>query len=177
LRRSRCSRGPKAHPEGYAIVNEEDFTKSEEELERENRKVLPDALAIKGLGQFERFKAANAFRQLIEHWHVSDFHISAARGRKDASDDSEHLSESGHEIRKLAARCEKIAGSRAIGHHLSLDNERSPTFRHLVSGIRRMAAALDAPIGIGVFNGSALAQGAVAPRWGCFTAGHVPCSH
>jgi predicted ATPase len=91
-----------ARGEGYAIVNEEDFTKSEEELERETQKVSPDALAIKGLGQFERFKAANAFRQLIEHWHVSDFHISAARGRKDASGDSEHLSESGDNLPLVA---------------------------------------------------------------------------
>ena len=88
--------------EGYAIVNEEDFTRSEEELERETQKVSPDALAIKGLGQFERFKAANAFRQLIEHWHVSDFHISASRGRKDASGDSEHLSESGDNLPLVA---------------------------------------------------------------------------
>ncbi len=88
--------------EGYAILNEEDFTKSEEELQRETQKVSPDALAIKGLGQFERFKAANAFRQLIEHWHVSDFHISAARGRKDASGDSEHLSESGENLPLVA---------------------------------------------------------------------------
>lgn len=88
--------------EGYAIVNEEDFTKVEEELERETQKVSPDTLAIKGLGQFERFKAANAFRQLIENWHVSDFHISAARGRKDAVGDSEHLSESGDNLPLVA---------------------------------------------------------------------------
>ena len=71
-------------------------------MERETQKVSPDALAIKGLGQFERFKAANAFRQLIEHWYVSDFHISAARGRKDASGDSEHLSESGDNLPLVA---------------------------------------------------------------------------
>lgn len=88
--------------EGYAVVNEEDFTKVEEELERETQKVSPDTLAIKGLGQFERFKAANAFRQLIENWHVSDFHISSARGRKDAAGDSEHLSESGDNLPLVA---------------------------------------------------------------------------
>ncbi len=88
--------------EGYAIVNEEDFTKVEEELERETQKVSPDTLAIKGLGQFERFKAANAFRQLIENWHVSDFHISAARGRKDAGGESDHLSESGDNLPLVA---------------------------------------------------------------------------
>ena len=88
--------------EGYAITNEEDFNKSDEELTRENQRVAPDTLAIKGLGQFERFKAANAFRQLIELWHVSDFHISAARGRKDVSGESEHLSESGDNLPRVA---------------------------------------------------------------------------
>ena len=42
--------------EGYAINNEEDFNKADETLERENQKVAPDTLAIKGLGQFERLK-------------------------------------------------------------------------------------------------------------------------
>jgi predicted ATPase len=88
--------------EGYAITNEEDFQKPDEELERENQKVSPDTLAIKGLGQFERFKAANAFRQLIENWHVSDFHINAARGRKDASGDTEHLTETGENLPLVA---------------------------------------------------------------------------
>jgi predicted ATPase len=88
--------------EGFAITNEEDFSKSEEELDREFQKVAPDTLAIKGLGQFERFKAATAFRQLIESWHVSDFHISAARGRKEAAGESEHLSESGDNLPLVA---------------------------------------------------------------------------
>lgn len=88
--------------EGYAITNEEDFKKSDEELDREYQKVSSDTLAIKGLGQFERFKAANAFRQLIENWHVSDFHINAARGRKDAAGDTEHLSETGENLPLVA---------------------------------------------------------------------------
>ncbi|MGR4875999.1 AAA family ATPase [Pseudoxanthomonas sp. LARHCG66] len=88
--------------EGYAITNEEDFNKSDEELERESQRVSSDTLAIKGLGQFERFKAANAFRQLIESWHVSDFHINMARGRKEASGDSEHLSETGDNLPRVA---------------------------------------------------------------------------
>jgi predicted ATPase len=90
--------------EGYAIINEENFNQPDEELTRENQKVSPDTLAIKGLGQFERFKAANAFRQLIESWHVSDFHISAARGRKEASGESEHLSETGDNLPLVAQR-------------------------------------------------------------------------
>lgn len=88
---------------GYAITNEEDFNKSDEELEREPQTLnSPDILAVKGLGQFGRFKAANAFRQLIESWHVSDFHISAARGRKEAAGNSEHLSESGDNLPLVA---------------------------------------------------------------------------
>ena len=89
---------------GYAITNEEDFKKEDAELTRENQKVSPDTLAIKGLGQFERFKAANAFRLLIESWHVSDFHISAARGRKEASGEAEHLSETGDNLPLVAQR-------------------------------------------------------------------------
>ncbi len=91
-----------ANGEGYAITNEEDFQKPDEDLEREPQKVSPETLAIKGLGQFDRFKAANAFRQLIESWHVSDFHISAARGRKEASGESEHLSETGENLPLVA---------------------------------------------------------------------------
>ena len=88
---------------GYAITNEEDFNKPDEELDRETQTLnSPDVLAVKGLGQFERFKAANAFRQLIESWHVSDFHISAARGRKDAAGSSEHLSETGDNLPLVA---------------------------------------------------------------------------
>ncbi len=91
-----------ANGEGYAITNEEDFSKSDEDLDRETQRVAADTLAIKGLGQFERFKAANAFRRLIENWHVSDFHISAARGRKDAAGETEHLSESGDNLPLVA---------------------------------------------------------------------------
>lgn len=88
---------------GYAITNEEDFNEPDEELTRENQTLdAPDILAIKGLGQFERFKAANAFRRLIESWHVSDFHIEAARGRKEAAGESEHLSETGDNLPRVA---------------------------------------------------------------------------
>jgi len=91
-----------ASGEGYAITNEEDFQKADEDLTREDQRVAQDTLAIKGLGQFERFKAANAFRQLIESWHVSDFHINAARGRKEAAGDSEHLSKTGDNLPRVS---------------------------------------------------------------------------
>ncbi len=87
---------------GYAITNEEDFQKTEEELTKEEQSLdSPDMLAIKGLGQFQRFKAANAFRGLIENWHVSDFHITAARQRIEAGV-AEHLSISGDNLALVA---------------------------------------------------------------------------
>ena len=91
-----------AHGSGYAITNEEDFNRPDEELEREEQKLAPDVLAIKGLGQFERFKAASAFRHLIENWHVSDFHINLARGSKDAVGYDEHLSVTGDNLQLVA---------------------------------------------------------------------------
>ncbi|MES2771184.1 MAG: AAA family ATPase [Pseudomonadota bacterium] len=109
--RLRYKRGPHGHPfhfldfkngEGYAITNEEDFNKADQDLTRELQKISPDTLAIKGLGQFERFKAANAFRQLIESWHVSDFHIDSARQPNKATGSSEHLSASGDNLYRVA---------------------------------------------------------------------------
>ena len=75
-----------ANGEGKAVTNEEDFTKTDEELHKEEQTLgSKDILAVKGLGQFERFKAAAALRDLIENWHVSDFHINMARGAKEAA--------------------------------------------------------------------------------------------
>jgi predicted ATPase len=92
-----------SHGKGSAVTNEEDFDKSEEDLEREEQVLnSPDILAIKGIGQFQRFKAANAFRQFIENWNVSDFHIDQARGSKDIAGVSEHLNPSGDNL-QLAA--------------------------------------------------------------------------
>ena len=88
---------------GFAITNEEDFHKPDEDLDREEQVLeSADILAIKGLGQFQRFKAASALRQLLENWHVSDFHISAARGRKEATGVMEHLSETGENLPRVA---------------------------------------------------------------------------
>ena len=90
--------------EGYAISNEEDFSKPDSELDKERQSLdSSDILAIKGLGQFQRFKAASAFRNLIENWHVSDFHIMAARQRAEVGV-AEHLSESGDNLPLVVQR-------------------------------------------------------------------------
>lgn len=87
---------------GYAITNEEDFSKKDTELDREEQTLASsDTLAIKGLGQFERFKAAQAFKTLIEYWHISNFHINDARGVKD-DEDARHLSASGDNLPSVA---------------------------------------------------------------------------
>jgi predicted ATPase len=87
---------------GMVVTNEKDFDEPDRELLREEQKLdSPDILAIKGLGQFEQFKAASEFRRLIENWHISDFHITSARGVKD-EDASIHLSSSGDNLASVA---------------------------------------------------------------------------
>ncbi len=107
----RYKRGPYGSPyrfldfskgSGYAISNEEDFDKKDEDLNRDNQKLgSPDILAIKGLGQFDKFKAANAFRSFIENWHVSDFHIADARPSQETGY-AEHLSTTGENLSLVA---------------------------------------------------------------------------
>lgn len=87
---------------GYSITNEEDFSKSDEQLNREEQQLdSPDILAVKGLGQFERFKAASAFRLMIENWHISDFHVSEARASQEDGF-AEHLSTRGDNLPLVA---------------------------------------------------------------------------
>jgi predicted ATPase len=88
---------------GRAVNNEEDFSKPETELETEDQIIAPDTLAISSLGQLGRFKAAKAFRDLISNWHVSDFHISDARGKKQ-QEEGIHLSSSGDNLPSVAYR-------------------------------------------------------------------------
>jgi len=115
--------------QGYAISNEENFNKPDEELTREEQALdAPDILAIKGLGQFSRFKAASAFRQLIENWHVSDFHINLARGSKDAAGYDEHLSESGDNL-QLVAR--------------NLHDNHAKVFKKIISTMKRRVPGID----------------------------------
>ena len=57
--------------------------------------------------------------------------------------DPDRLGSPSMELKALTKnRYEKREGSARIGQHLALDNTRSPSFRHLVAGIRRLVAAL-----------------------------------
>ena len=61
----------------------------------------PSILAIKGLGQFRDFRIVSEFRNLIENWYISDFHIADARPSVDAGY-AEHLSARGDNVALVA---------------------------------------------------------------------------
>lgn len=83
---------------GIAVTNELEGVKDIKDLNREEQALkAQDILAIKGLAQFERFPAVVALGNLIENWHISDFHISAARPERDAGY-AEHLSREGENL-------------------------------------------------------------------------------
>jgi predicted ATPase len=84
--------------EGTAVTNELDAVEDEQALKRETQSLKsPDILAIKGLAQFARFPAAVALGELVERWHLSDFHISRARPEQEANY-AEHLSREGENL-------------------------------------------------------------------------------
>ncbi|MEZ7892934.1 MAG: AAA family ATPase [Candidatus Wallbacteria bacterium] len=83
---------------GEAVINELDEVKSESLLKRNEQNLKsPDILAIKGLSQFEQFPIIKALGELIENWHISDFHISMARPEREFSY-AEHLSTEGENL-------------------------------------------------------------------------------
>lgn len=83
---------------GTAVTNEQDYGQQGAKEQREPQVLNePDILAVKGLGQFQRFAAVSEFRKLIENWHVSDFHISDARSSQEAGL-AQHLSSRGDNL-------------------------------------------------------------------------------
>ena len=87
---------------GKAITNEEDYGTEHTEAKREEQFLdSPDILALKGLGQFQRFRVVSDFRRLIENWHISDFHIAEARPSQEEGI-AEHLSSRGDNLPLVA---------------------------------------------------------------------------
>lgn len=83
---------------GSAVTNEVEKISDEKDLAREEQTLKsPDILAIKGLAQFEKFPAVKALGNLIENWHISDFHINKARPEQEAGY-AEHLSREGENL-------------------------------------------------------------------------------
>ena len=87
--------------EGSAITNEDEYGKKDVEAIRDIQKVSnPDILAIKGLGQFERFKAISSFRAMLERWYISNFKIEYGRNISDTGI-STHLSVNGNNLAQV----------------------------------------------------------------------------
>lgn len=83
---------------GTAVTNELDSVADVKDLNREEQTLKSsDILAVKGLAQFARFPAVMTLGNLIENWHVSDFHINKARTEQGAGY-AEHLSSEGENL-------------------------------------------------------------------------------
>lgn len=118
---------------GAAVVNEEDYGSPDAEMKREEQELeSADILAIKGLGQFQRFKVVSAFRRMIEDWHVSDFHISDARPSQEAGY-AEHLSSTGENLALVAQYMYE--------HHRSSFDEVLQKMSRRVPGVTEVKAA------------------------------------
>lgn len=119
---------------GSAITNENTYSENVQEfIENREQQSLdsPDILAIKGLGQFQKFQAISAFRRLLDSWYVSNFQIQEARSIQDIAV-SEHLSPSGHNLAQV---------TRFIWeNHRDTFNEILEKFKKRVPGVENVIA-------------------------------------
>lgn len=117
---------------GTAVTNELESVNDIKDLIREEQVLKSsDILAIKGLAQFERFPAVVALGNLIENWHVSDFHISKARPEQDAGFAS-HLSREGENLALVIQYLYK--------DHRKTFDKILETLKHRVPGISDVVA-------------------------------------
>ena len=87
---------------GKAITNESAYGQKGAVEQREEYELDdPSVLAIKGLGQFREFRVVAEFRNMIENWHISNFHIDDARPSAEAGY-AEHLSTRGDNVAQVA---------------------------------------------------------------------------
>ncbi len=118
--------------EGWAVTNELANVKDESQLVRDQQKLKsPDILAVKGLSQFEKFPAVVALGNLIEHWHLSDFHINMARPEP-IGGYAEHLSSEGENIALVIEFLYK--------KHRSIFNDITKKLADRIPGIKNVEA-------------------------------------
>jgi len=87
---------------GEAITNEGALKENIEDAAREEFNLAsPDILAIKSLGQMQKFSAAVEFRKFLEDWFVSDFQIDKMRSTQDIAY-NESLNRKGDNIANVA---------------------------------------------------------------------------
>jgi predicted ATPase len=90
---------------GSAIKNEQDYDQSagKAKKEREEQPLgAEDILALKGLGQFERYKTIKSFRTLLEQWLVSNLQNEEMRKINEVGADQQ-LSLSGNNLAQVAS--------------------------------------------------------------------------
>lgn len=79
------------------------------------------------LADLQAVEHALEMKGLVRHQHTRKFRTP------------DRLGSPNRELKSLTGnRYEKVAGSRAIGQHLLLDNTRSPSFYHLITAIQRL---------------------------------------
>jgi predicted ATPase len=90
---------------GSAIKNEGDYYKrhwAAQESREDQPLGAEDILALKGLGQFERYKTIKSFRTLLEQWLVSNLQNEEMRKINDVGADRQ-LSSSGNNLAQVAS--------------------------------------------------------------------------
>jgi len=117
---------------GSAITNE--AAHGQEGIKEQRKEYVlddPSVLAIKGLGQFREFRVVSKFRNMIENWHISDFHISKARPSTEAGY-AEHLSTQGENVAQVARYI--------FEHHRERFNQVLEAMRRRVPGVTHVEA-------------------------------------
>jgi predicted ATPase len=118
--------------EGNAIINEEEYGNEGAKAARRKQKVTnPDILAIKGLGQFEEFKAISSFRNLLEKWYISNFKIENGKNVSDTGLSS-HLSVNGDNLAQVTKYM--------YDYHRELFNKILKKLPRRISGINKVDA-------------------------------------
>ena len=118
---------------GSAISNEEEFDKRREFEERREEQELDDKdiLAIKGLGQFKRYRIVSAFRDLLERWFVANFQIEHTRNISDTGV-SEHLSHTADNLSQVTKYIYE--------KHSTIFNDILSKMRKRIPGIKNVKA-------------------------------------
>ena len=87
--------------EGESIANEDKYEDENSTEQKEFQKLAsPDILAIKGLGQFEKYKVISTFRNMLENWYICNFKIESGRQVTDYHF-AKHLSKEGENLAQV----------------------------------------------------------------------------
>jgi len=117
---------------GFAVAPASAYTAGAEAQREALRLESPDTLAIKGLGQFDRFKGVARFCRWIERWHHADLQLAEARPSQEAGH-AEHLSAKGDNLALVAQHLYR--------HHRDAFDEVLRRMTRRIPGLRSVEAA------------------------------------